>query len=274
MNSRKIIVAVAPVSHHIDPEAPGPITPEEIADEISRCAEAGAGMVHLHVRDRQGNQTEDLGVFSETLDLIRATSDIVIQGSTGGLSSLSLEERCVALNDPRVETASLNMGSVNFDDDVYINRLPDIRYWARRMAQTNVIPELEVFEAGMIPVIELLATEKILHAPFAVNFCLGVRWGLSADPKTLLYLTSMLPDDNHWGVVHAGMNDLSILAAAIVMGASVVRVGFEDSRHYAPGKASDNNVVLVEKLVSLIRQIGYDIAGPQEARRVLGLPQI
>ena len=273
MSPRKIIVAVAPVSHHPDPKAPGPITPEEIADEVSKCAEAGAGMVHLHVRDRQASQTEDLAVFKETLDLIRASSNIVIQGSTGGLSSLSLEERCVALNDPRVETASLNMGSVNFDDDVYINRLPDIRYWARRMEETNVMPELEIFEAGMLPVIEQLAAEKILQPPFAVNFCLGVRWGLPADPKTLLYLTSMLPDNSHWGVVHAGMEDLSILAAAIVMGAAVLRVGYEDSRHYAPGKAADNNVILVEKLVSLIRQIGYDIARPEEAREILGLPQ-
>ncbi len=272
MTARKIIVAVAPVSHHIDPDAPGPITPEEVADEVHKCTEAGAGMVHLHVRDRQANQTEDLKVFSETLDLIKASSNIVIQGSTGGLSTLSLEERCVALNDPRVETASLNMGSVNFDDDVYINRLPDIRYWARRMAETKVVPELEIFEAGMIPVIEQLAAEKILHPPFAVNFCLGVRWGLPADPKTLLFLTSMLPENTHWGVVHAEMTDLSLLAAAVATGAAVVRVGFEDSRYYAPGKAADNNVILVEKLVSLIHQIGYDTASPGETRQVLGLP--
>jgi 3-keto-5-aminohexanoate cleavage enzyme len=271
MNSRKIIVAVAPVSHHIDPEAPGPITPQEIAGEVKRCAEAGAGMVHLHVRDRQAHQTEDLAVFTETLDLIRASSDIVIQGSTGGLSSLSLEERCAALNDPRVETASLNMGSVNFDDDVYINRLPDIRYWARRMAETNVLPELEIFEAGMIPVIEQLAGEKLVHPPFAVNFCLGVRWGLPADPKTLLYLTSLLPQKTHWGVVHAGMKDFSILAAATVMGATVVRVGYEDSRYYAPDRAAAENAILVQKLVSLIHQIGYDIARPEEAREMLGL---
>lgn len=271
MKSRKIIVAVAPVSHHIDPEAPGPVTPKEIADEVVKCVEAGAGMVHLHVRDGQANQTEDLTVFRETLDRIKASSDIVIQGSTGGLSHLSLEERCVALNDPQVETASLNMGSVNFDDDVYINRLPDIRYWARRMAETNVMPELEIFEAGMIAVIEQLAGENLLQPPFAVNFCLGVRWGLPADPKTLFFLTSILPENSHWGVVHAGMTDLSILAAAMVMGATVVRVGFEDSRYYAPGKAAANNVILVEKLVSLIHKIGYDIAKPDEARELLGL---
>jgi 3-keto-5-aminohexanoate cleavage enzyme len=247
------------------------MTPAEIADEVGRCVDAGAGMVHLHVRDRQAHQTEDLAVFSETLDLIEAASDIVIQGSTGGLSSLSLEERCVALNDPRVETASLNMGSVNFDDDVYINRLPDIRYWSRRMAERNVMPELEIFEAGMIPVIEQLAGEGLLNPPFAVNLCLGVRWGLPADPRTLLYLTSMLPKKAHWGVVHAGMQDLSVLAAAMTMGATVARVGYEDSRFYAPDQAAASNAVLVEKLVSLIRQIGYDIANPREAREILGI---
>ena len=264
-------MSAAPVSHDADPEAPGPVTPEDIAREVAGCAAAGAAMVHLHVRDRQGKQTEDLAVFSETLDLIRASSDIVIQGSTGGLSSLSLEQRCVALNDQRVETASLNMGSVNFDDEVYINRLPDIRYWARRMTEAQVAPELEIFEAGMIPVIERLAGENLLQPPYAVNFCLGVRWALPADPKTLFFLTSMLPENTHWGVVHVGMTDFSILAAALAMGATMVRVGFEDSRQYAPGRAAATNRILVEKLVSLIRCIGYEVARPEEARALLGL---
>ena len=271
VNPRKIIVAVAPVSHHPIPEAPGPVTPEDIAREVTECAKAGAGMVHLHVRDRQGNLTEELAVFSETLDLIRASSDIVIQGSTGGLSRLSLEQRCVALNDSRVETASLNMGSVNFDDDVYINRMPEIRYWARRMMQVQVKPELEIFEAGMLAVIEQLTAENLLQPPYAVNFCLGVRWALPADPKTLLFLSSMLPANTHWGVVHAGMSDFSTLAAALAMGATVVRVGFEDSRFYAPGKTAANNQMLVGKVASLVKSIGYDLARPEEARSILGV---
>ncbi len=86
------------------------------------------------------------------MNKLRKSSDIILQVSPGGLTSLTLEERCVALDDPRTEVASLNMGSVNFGEDVYINKLPDIRYWARRMQETNVAPELEIFEAGMIPV--------------------------------------------------------------------------------------------------------------------------
>ena len=129
----KVIVAVAPVGADIAPPSINPLTPEDVAAEVVACSRAGAAMVHLHVRDEVGEQTGELSAFAHTLDLIRASSDIVIQGSTGGLSTLSLEARCVALNDSRVEVASLNMGSVNFGEDVYINRMPDIRYWAQRM---------------------------------------------------------------------------------------------------------------------------------------------
>jgi 3-keto-5-aminohexanoate cleavage enzyme len=271
IKSRKIIVAVAPVGKDIGPPSINPMTPEEVSREVIDCTRAGASFVHLHVRDDKGNQTEDLTQFSLTLDLIRESSDIIIQGSTGGLSELSLEARCVALNDPRVEVASLNMGSVNFSEDVYINRLPDIRYWARRMEETNIIPELEIFEAGMLTAVTKLLQEKVLKPPFAFGFCLGFHWALPADPKSLFFLKSSLPEGVPWGVVHESMQDFSLLAMAIGMGASAIRVGFEDSVYYAPGRAAATNVELVEKIVSLIHQIGYEVATPGEARKLLGL---
>jgi 3-keto-5-aminohexanoate cleavage enzyme len=268
---RQIIVAVAQVGAKIETPSKNPLTPEEVAREVVDCADAGASFVHLHVRDDQGNQTEDLTPFSRTLDLIRKSSDIIIQGSTGGLSELSLEERCVALNDPRVEVASLNMGSVNFSEDVYINRLPDIRYWARRMEETHVIPELEIFEAGMLTAVAKLVEEKVLKPPFTYGFPLGFDYALPADPKSLLFLTSSLPVAAPWGVVHESMQDFTLLAAAVGMGAAAVRVGFEDSVYYAPGEAAATNAELVERIVSLIRQLGCEVAVPDEARRLLGL---
>lgn len=269
--NRKIIVAVAPVGKNIQPPSINPLTPAEVAREVIACTRAGASFVHLHVRDDQGNQTEDLTQFSRTLDLIRESSDIIIQGSTGGLSELSLEARCVALNDPRVEVASLNMGSVNFSDDVYINRLPDIRYWAKRMEAAGVIPELEVFEAGMLTAVAKLLEEKVLKPPFAFGFCLGFHYALPADPNSLFFLKASLPATAPWGVVHEGMQNFALLAAAVGMGAAAIRVGFEDSVYYAPGQAADSNVQLVEKIVSLIHQIGYEVATPAEARKLLGL---
>ena len=266
---RKIIVSVAPVGTDISRPSINPVRPEDVAQDVIACARAGASMVHLHVRDREGNQTEDLTEFVRTLDLIRKGSNIIIQGSTGGLSSLSLEERCVSINDPRVEVASLNMGSVNFGENVYINTLPDIRFWAKRMKETDVIPELEIFEAGMISNVRTLLREGALSPPFYYNFCLGFHGALPADPDGLFFLKSMLPKGTLWGVVHEGMNNLSLLATAIGMGASVIRVGFEDSVYYTPDKAAKTNKELVEKVVSLIHGMGFEAATPEEARKSL-----
>ena len=266
---RKIIVAVAPVGKDIPPPSINPLTPDDIAQEVIDCAQAGAGMVHLHVRDREGNQTEDLSECSKTLDLIRAKSDIIIQGSTGGLSTLTLEERCVALDDPRVEVTSLNMGSVNFGEDVYINTLPDIRYWARRMKEANVVPELEIFESGMLSIAQALIDDGCITHPFSFGFCLGFHYAIQADPQTILFLKNRVPEGVAWGVVHEGMKDFSLLAAAIGMGAALVRVGFEDSINYSPTEAAKTNSELVEKIVSLIRMMGCEVATPSEARELM-----
>jgi len=270
--SRKIIVAVAPVGREVAPPSINPLTPEEVAQQVIDCTRAGASLVHLHVRDSGGEQTEDITDFSRTLELIRESSDIIIQGSTGGLSTLTLEERCVSVTDPRVEVASLNMGSVNFGEEVYINRVPDIRYWAGRMAENNVVPELEIFEAGMIPEAQMLIDEGTLTPPFYYNFALGFHWAIPPDPKSLFFLTSLLPAGAPWSVVHDGMQNFALLATAIGLGASMVRVGFEDSVRYASGKVATTNAELVEKLVSLVRRIGYEVATPDEARGILGLP--
>jgi 3-keto-5-aminohexanoate cleavage enzyme len=264
------MVAVAPVGKDIQPPSKNPLTPEAVAEEVIACSRLGASMVHLHVRDEKGVQTEDLTDFSKTLDRIRKSSDIIVQGSTGGLTRLTLEQRCVALNDPRTETASLNMGSINFGEEVYVNKLPDIRYWARRMEAARVVPELEIFAAGMLPTYRKLVEEQVLKPPYSINFCLGMPWALPADVETLFFMKTILPEPNlPWGVIHAGMNDLSLLATAIGMGASMVRVGFEDSVFCAPGKVAKTNAELVERAVSLVRHIGCEVATCEEARKML-----
>jgi 3-keto-5-aminohexanoate cleavage enzyme len=268
---RKIIVAVAPVGRSVQPPAINPLTPKQVSDEVIRCANAGAAMVHLHVRDTRGVQTEDIGAYAETLDRIRRSSDIVIQGSTGGLTTLTLEQRCVALNDPRTEVASLNMGSVNFGEDVYINRLPDIRFWARRMRQTKTVPELEIFDSGMLPAARALIAEGAIKAPYSICFCLGFHWTLAPDPRSLFFMASMLKETVPWGVVHDGMADLSLLATAMGLGASLVRVGFEDSTFWGPDRPARRNAELVKKLVELVRLLGYEVATASEAREILGI---
>jgi 3-keto-5-aminohexanoate cleavage enzyme len=268
---RKVIVAVAPVGKGITPGTVNPLSPDAVAEAVVACARAGAAMVHLHVRDRQGRQTEDLADFSRTLDRIRTKSDIIIQGSTGGDGDLTLEQRCVALNDPRVEVASLNMGSVNFGETVYVNTLPDVRYWSGRMRESSVVPEVEVFEAGMIAAAFRLIDEGAIVPPFYFNFCLGFHHALPATPESLFFLRAMLPAGHRWGFIHDGMRDLSLLAAAVGLGAACVRVGFEDSLSPAPGETARTNAELVERLVVLIRAAGCEIATPAEARQMLGV---
>ncbi len=128
---KKILLSMAPVCHEKVETPEGihnPVKAEDILKQVIKCSKLGVSMVHLHVRDDQGKQTSDLSYFSKTIDFIRSESDIIIQGSTVGVAELSLEERCVWLNAPGVEMASLNMGSTNLGDGVYINTLPDIRF--------------------------------------------------------------------------------------------------------------------------------------------------
>ena len=276
---RKIVVTVAPVCHVGKPVPEGsknPLTPEEIAADVAACAKAGASMVHLHVRDLTGEQTFDMIQFSRTLDLIREQSDIVIQGSTGGLSTLSLEDRSVCLSEPRVEVASLNMGSVNFGESVYINTLPEIRYWAGRMREEKVVPEMEIFDLSMVETCSKLADEGVLDRPMSYNFCLGkgTASNLSDTPRNLQFMTALMEPDGHWGLNNDSMKDLHFLGLAIAMGASVVRVGFEDSFYYEEGKTAPTNAFLVEKLVELVRALGCEPATPEEAREILGIKKL
>lgn len=271
---RKIVVTLAPVASKT-PEGVvvpiDPLDPLETAIDVISAAEASASMVHLHVINQEGQISEGLSRFSKTLDYIREKSDIVIQGSTGGLSSLSREERCVAIEDARVEVASLNMGSVNKGNEVSINKLPDIRYWAKRMHEKNIRPELEIFEAGMINNVLLLAEEGLIKPPFYFNFALVTKGSQPVNVDNLFYLKNLLPDNSIWGFVHHNMQDLSLLATAIGMGASVVRCGFEDSIYYAPGKKATRNVELVKRVVKMIRSMGLEVATPIEAKEILGI---
>lgn len=271
---RKIIVTVAPVCHvgkEIPAECKNPLTPEEITEDVLNCYKAGACQVHLHTRDLKGNPTFELDVFQQTINMIREKTDMIIQGSTGGLSTLSLEERCVSLNVPEVEVASLNMGSVNFAETVYINTNPELRYWAKRQQEADVVPEMELFDLSHVECCTRLADEGVIRRPLHYNYCVGpgASSNLSATGRNLALLNALAEQGTSWGVNHDSMKDFSILACAIGMGANAVRVGFEDSFYYAPGKRAHTNAELVERLVALIRMMGCEPATPAEARDML-----
>lgn len=197
----------------------------------------------------------------------------MIQGSTGGVADLSLEERCVSLNDKRVESASLNMGSTNFSDGVYINTIPDIRFWAQRMIEKQVKPELEVFDLSFLNSVKKIENEGLLSEPLMYNFSLGFESSLEARADILFFLKQAIPDTCSWGLIHESSEDMSLLVTAAGMGASAIRFGYEDSFFYKNGELATSNIVLAEKLIEILDLLGYEPMTPKEAREHMGIPQ-
>ncbi len=123
-----------------------PVTPKDIAQQVIAGEAEGAAVVHIHSRDRVGSLTADRSDFDETVKLIRTDCDIVLEASTGGLSEMSAEERVRPAGNPSASLGSLNIGSLNFGDEVYCNSLPDVRLWIARMRENGVKPSLEIFD--------------------------------------------------------------------------------------------------------------------------------
>ncbi len=268
---KKVMIFVAPVSHTVKGSR---LQPDEVAHEVIACARAGASMVHLHVRDEMGNQCYQLKHFSRTLDVIRKETDILIQGSTGGLSDLSLEDRCVSVTEPRVQTASLNMGSTNFGEEVYINTIPDIRFWATQIEENGVIPEFEVFEPGMIhSVTELEKEGYFLRKPWLFNIALGFPGALPATAEALACMVRFIPNNALWGLSIHGMTDLHLHAMALGLGADFIRVGFEDGVSVSGGAFNDNESQ-VAAAAQLIRLSGSEVATVKDVRELLGITKL
>ena len=271
---RKIMITVAPVARVANPDDDviNPLSPADIAEEVAECAKAGASQVHLHVRLENGEITHLTDAYSRTLDMIRAKSDILIQGSTGGFEKdLNLDERCSAIDDDRTQVASLNMGSLNFGEDlIFQNPEVNIKYWAKRFDSRGIVPELEIFDAGMICTVKRFIEKDIFKPPFNCNFAMGYYTGIQPSVENIIHMRNTLPAGCNFGITHNAMTDFSMAAASIALGAIKARVGFEDSIYYAPGKKAQSNSVLVKKMAQLIEAMGYEVMNSAEARELYG----
>ncbi len=234
-----------------------------------RAWNAGANVAHLHVWDEQGLPTMQLDAFRRTLRLIREDCDIVIEGSTGGINTLSPAERSVALQT-EIELASLNPGSVNYDQGVYVNSPDDIHYWASEMQRRHIKPDNSIFDVGMIANTVALAQAGLIAAPLLFGLVVGQKGAIPATPKNVMFLSDSLPAGSLWGVVGHSGNDLWTSTLAMTMGGNV-RAGFEDNPYYRPGEPAQNNAQLIERLVRIARELGREPASPAEARQLLGL---
>ncbi|OHB74264.1 MAG: hypothetical protein A2Z25_03160 [Planctomycetes bacterium RBG_16_55_9] len=269
-----VAITVAPLAQAYYDEVHSFPTPERLAQEIVECWQAGASVVHLHVIDEQGKATVDTSNFRRTVRMIRAKCDIIIQGSTGGVSDLTRDERSVSVEVPDVETGSLNMGSCNVGERAYINTPGDVEYWAEKMRKNNVLPEMTFFEPGMMTMIVRLLDKGFVKHPFVVNLALGFPGALSATPEIISFMAGRLPRETVWTLTPHHAADYSLHALSVALGGNV-RVGFEDSMYLAPGQKASNNVELVAKARELIELLGRTVASPAETRQMYGiaLPQ-
>ena len=182
---------------------------------------------------------------------------------------MNIEQRCRPLDYWRVESASLNGGTTNLGEAVYINSFEDIRYCARTVYERGIIPEIEVFDIGMIYNIRITKEQAPYRDPVLYNLVFGHKGGMQPNMECLTAFRAAVPADAKWGVTHYGRDNWEFLAAAIAMGASVVHIGFEDSRYLAPDREAAHNYEEVEKLAFLIRAMDLEVATPEEARKIM-----
>lgn len=269
----KLIITAAVVGAEITKEQTPylPVTPDEIAEDVEKAWKAGASMVHLHVRDRDGRPTQDKEIFAETIEKIRKRTDIIIQVSTGGAVGMTAEERIQPVT-LRPEMATLTTGTVNFGNEVFYNPPEMIRSFAQKMKENGVRPEFEIFDVGMIFNALQLQWEGLVEGHLHFDFVMGVPGGIPASAKHLLHLVDHLPEGATWSVAGIGRHQLPMATMNLLLGGHV-RVGFEDNIYYQKGVLAKGNEELVARIVRLAKELGREIADPDEARKILGLPK-
>ena len=253
-----------------------PVTPEEIARDCQRCRALGASVVHLHARDAEGVPTHEPEIYARIVDRVRtACPDLIICVSTSGRRVREFEKRSAVLDlkgDLKPDMASLTLGSLNFPKEASVNEPEMITRLLEKMNERGIVPELEVFDWGMLDYAKHLSRRGLLREPLYFNLFLGSLGTLAATPQHLAGLVGEIPTGATWGATGIGRSQLPINALAIAMGGHV-RVGLEDSAYMDPGKTRPaSNHDMVERLVRIASAMERDIATPAAARGIIGLP--
>jgi 3-keto-5-aminohexanoate cleavage enzyme len=249
-----------------------PVTPKEIIDSAVGAAEAGAAVVHIHVRDKKtGLGVQDLGIFREVTEGIKARSNVIQCLTTSGIPGRNLpdDERLIAFA-LKPELGSIDCGSINVGNLLFINRPEFVERAMKEMYEKKIKPEMEVFELGMIELCKRLISQNLLRKPYYFGFILGSPTGAQADIQTLLTMIDHLPPDSVWFAAGIGKSQLAINSMAILLGGHV-RTGLEDNIYYSAGVLAKSNAELVARLVRIAWEVGREVATPDEARKILGL---
>ena len=266
-----------------------PVTPAEIAISATEAADAGAAVVHIHVRDPGTKAPSmDLALYREVVDRIRERNgDVILNLTTGagarfipgaddpkvagaGTTLASPAERTRHLAELRPEICTLDVATMNFNEHVFMNTPAHLREMAAAARASGAKPEIEVFDLGQIELSRRLVADGHLDEPPLFQICLGIAWGAPATPEALIAMRNGLPANAVWSAFGIARAEFPIAALAATLGGHV-RVGLEDNLYLAPGRLAPSNAALVEKAVSLLAHLDHSPARPDEARRIFGL---
>ncbi len=262
-------ISGAEVTKEMNPAVP--YTVEEIGREAYAAYQAGASIIHLHVREDDGTPTQSKERFALCINEIkRLCPDVIIQPSTGGAVGMSNEERLQPV-ELLPELATLDCGTCNFGgDDIFVNTESTIKVFGETMIRLGIKPEVEVFDKGMIDMAIRMNKQGYIKSPMHFNFVMGVNGGISAEPRDVVFMAESIPSGSSFTVSGIGRSAFSMAALSIMMGGHV-RVGFEDNVFLSKGVLAKSNGELVEKVVRLAKELGRAVATPQEARAILGI---
>jgi len=288
----KVIITCAVTGNLTTPEQTPylPITPEQIADACLGAANAGASVVHIHVRDPlTGQPSMLLDHYVDVVQRIRARNpELILNITTGpggrfvpskddpkvaaeGTTLMVPEKRVEHIAALRPDICTLDLNTMNSGREVVINTPGNVRRMAKVITEVGVKPEIELFDSGDISLMRDLLADGTLQGPMLCSFVMGVRYGFQPAPETVLYARDLLPHDSEFTAIGIGKAAFTTVAQSYLAGGHV-RVGLEDSVYLSRGRLATSNAELVAKARRIVEDLGGTIATVKEARRIVGLP--
>ena len=288
--NRKVMISCAVTG---SADTPGrnpavPVTPQQIAESAIDAAKAGAAIVHIHVRDPQTTKPSmEFDHYREVVDRIRSSgTDVVINLTTGpgarfvpglddpfkigpGTSLKPVRDRVRHVMQLKPEICSLDMGSMNMGNNVFVNSVGYLEAMASAIREAGVLPELEVFETGHLLLAKRMIENGHIKPPGMFQICLGISWAQPATPEAMTYMRGLLPPESPWFAFGISLHQFPMVAQAVLLGGNV-RVGMEDNIYLERGKLAPSNAALVEKAAKIIEILGDHVATPNDAREMLG----
>jgi len=287
-NPGKVVITIATTGGLHGKEA-NPALPEQPADIVRHfrnCYNAGASVAHIHVRDPDGRTSSDLNIYHEVVDgvmsrcpgmITQVGNGIGIWFDGNGIGKPFPEDERMALLDvaPQPDMLTVNAGTFHFDHKGQEWLFANSKAWNNEFIQgckyRGITNEIEVYDLSHIENALELADKAVLDGPLHFSFVMGIRGGIPASPANLLAMLDAIPDGSSWQIVSIGKYQLPLSTMAVALGGNI-RVGMEDNVYYSHGVLAESNVQLVERAVRIVRELGREVATPEEAREMLHMP--